>query len=227
MISVLFPSRGRPRNIIRMVESARKTALYPEKIEFSIYLDDDDAHSIAEARTLGIEHITVGPRITLSKMWNKAHEVAKGPIYMHGGDDIVFKTERWDDYVECAFETSRDKILLVHGRDGHWEEAFGTHCFLHENWVNTLGYFVPPYFSCDYNDTWLNEVANEIGRRRFIGEIFTDHLHPAFGKGEWDKTHEERLKRGKDDNVEALYEQLAPQRRNDAAKLRKFIEGFR
>ena len=42
---------------------------------------------------------------------------------------------------------------------------FLTHGFLHRNWVETVGYFVPPYFSSDFNDTWLNEVADMIGRK--------------------------------------------------------------
>lgn len=227
MISVLFPSRGRPHNIARMVNSARDTASDPSNVEFSIYLDDDDLHSIAESKALGIEHITVGPRIVLSQMWNKAYEVAQGPIYMHGGDDIVFRTERWDDYVETAFRACKDKILLVHGRDGHWEERFGTHSFIHENWIKTVGYFVPPYFSCDYNDTWLNEVANALRRRKYIGQILTEHLHPAFGKAEWDLTHTDRVKRGALDNVEVLYNALAKDREEDIRKLATFIEEFR
>ena len=95
-----------------------------------------------------------------------------------------------------------------------------------KDWVETIGYFVPPYFSSDFNDTWLNEVGHFIDRHFFV-EIYTEHLHPHVKKHSWDKTHLERLERHKKDNVEDLYKQMIDKRKLDAKKLKNFINNFK
>ncbi len=220
MFSVLTPTRGRPQNMRQLVESARETST--SDVEFVFYIDDDDTGSIEVAKALGVEYV-VGPRIVLSQMWNKCYEKSTGDILMHCGDDIIFQTKGWDNLVESAFNEYPDKIVFVYGRDGYSPDTFGTHGFLHRNWVETVGYFVPPYFSSDYNDTWLNDVSEMIGRKRFIPELYTEHMHPINGKAEWDNTHQERIERHSRDNVAQIYADKLTDRLRDADKLREFI----
>lgn len=222
MISILCPTRGRPNNMRRLFESVYSTA-DSKDIEIIFYIDADDGPSIDMALELGTSSI-VGPRIVLSEMWNRCYEMSRGGILMHCGDDIIFRSDSWDTLVLKAFDEVSDKILLVYGRDGLQDEGLGTHTFMHRKWAETVGYFVPPYFSSDYNDTWLNDVAIAIGRRKYIPEIYTEHMHPAAGKSEWDKTHQERIARHQADKVEELYNSLIHEREADAAKLRAVME---
>jgi hypothetical protein len=222
-ISLLCPTRGRPAGMRRLVESADRTAAGTVEVVF--YLDEDDAASIATARELAAARgggivALIGPRILLSATWNACAEQATAEVLMHCGDDIVFRSPRWDDLVLAAFAAVPDRILFAHGDDGIWCDRLGTHGFLHRAWVDTVGYFVPPYFSSDYNDTWLTEVADALGRRRYLPDVVTEHLHPVVGKAGWDLTHRERLLRGERDNVAGRYAELAPQRALDAALLR-------
>lgn len=226
-ISILLPTRGRPENVKRLLDSIRKTAAQLPQVV--VYADFDDplttgAHINNCGEHYPVEKLCIiaGPRITLSEMWNRCSESAAGDILMHAGDDLIFKTDGWDAMVAKAFAESEDGLIFVHGDDGHWGAKFGTHGFLHRRWVEAVGYFVPPYFSSDYNDTWLNDVANALGRRVFLPFV-TEHMHPLFGKAEWDKTHKERLERHKKDKVDDLYRDLAPKREKDAEKLRVAI----
>jgi glycosyl transferase/beta-hydroxylase protein BlmF len=187
--------------------------------EFIFYLDDDALETSLPAEMKEL-HAVVGSRIVLSQMWNECAKVARGDILMHCGDDIVFASHGWDTLVENAFNNQPDKILFVHGRDGFHEDRFGTHGFIHRKWMETVGYFVPPYFSCDWNDTWLNDVANMLGRRHYIEAIYTEHMHPDFHKREKDQTDLDRIDRGQRDGVMALYQEKLPEREADAAKLR-------
>ena len=109
--------------------------------------------------------------------------------------------------VVYQFRQSKDKILFVGGQDGFHapEKNFLTHGFLHRNWVETVGYFVPPYFSSDFNDTWLNEVADMIGRKIYMKDLMIEHMHPLAGKHFWDRTHQERLERHRLDKPQDLY----------------------
>lgn len=228
MISVLCPTRGRPGNVRRMAESVFTLAVGP--VELVLYADSDDPQ-LTELCTLVTElhdsqrlvTLIVGPRVVLSETWNRCADIARFPIMAHSDDDVVYRTPGWDQLVVNAFAEQTDRIVLVHGRDGIHDGAFGTHGFIHRAWVDTVGYFVPPYFSSDYNDTWLNEVANALGRRVFISELYTEHMHPAAGKAPWDVTYGERLARHSRDGVDALYASKAAERSIDVEKLRRVL----
>jgi hypothetical protein len=224
IISLLVPSRGRPGMCMEMWLSALRTATDPTSLELVLYLDDDDpamldyqTRVIARGRQIRNK---IGPRILLSQTWNACLELASGEILWHGNDDVLFRSPAWDSHVRQAFAAVDDRIVLVHGRDGIHDAAMATLGFYHRRWVETIGYLCPPYFSSDYNDTWNTQVADLLGRRRFLPAVSTEHLHPAVGKGAMDQTHYDRLTRHRTDNVDQLYASLAGERAADADKLR-------
>ena len=217
-ILILCPTRGRPEQMKRMLNSLMETSTVLPEIVF--YIDDDDNASqscMMEIATSRVRAV-IGPRIVMSEMWNKCAQSATGEILLLSGDDVVFRTKGWDDQVRRAFAAFPDRLVLVHGDDGLHGNKFGTHCFLHRAWIDAVGYFTPPYFSSDYGDTWINDVFNAVNRRICLPFV-TEHMHPLAGKGEWDKTHKERLARHASDNVEKLYRDLAPKRFDDIQKV--------
>lgn len=226
MISILLPSRNRPDNVKRLWDSIVATTDDLTDIEMIVAVDTDDPQLAAYVELSKAEpiHLIVMDRTVLSIYWNKCQKAAKGPIYMHAGDDLIFRTQGWDTQVKAAFDEYEDKIVFVHGDDGGGNgQNFGTHGFIHDNWVRAVGYFVPPYYVSDYNDTHLNDVANGLGRRRFV-DILTEHMHPAFGKGPLDLTHQERLERHRESNVDALYANNKGERVQDSIKLREVMK---
>ena len=230
VISILTPTRKRPKDMRGLVESCVSNCDYVEDIEFVFYIDEDDTQSLKEAKKLSsiadVKYI-VGERVVLSKMWNVCYDNARGDIFMHCGDDLRFRTKSWDTAVREKFDSIPDKIAFVFGDDGYWDKGFfGTHGFLHKKWVETVGYFVPPYFSSDYNDTWLNEVSNIINRHEYV-DIYTEHLHYINGKHEKDQTHLDRLVRHEQDDVQSLYESMSAERLADAKKLMKVISDYK
>lgn len=197
-------------------------------VQFIFYVDDDDPTAQQTCDIAYRESATVitGPRIMLSEAWNRCADHAQYPIMMHCGDDIIFRTSGWDRSVLDAFDRYDDKIVFIHGNDLYQGNQIGTHGFLHRRWVNAVGYMVPPYFSSDYNDLWLTEVADVLGRRCYLPDVVTEHMHPVIGKGEWDVTHQERLERHQRDDVASLYATLADHRRADVAKLQAVIDEY-
>lgn len=216
MISILVPSRGRPDNVRRLYKSLLDTTV--GDWELLVRLDDDDPSAYDSP-----PHQTniVGPRLLLSELWNDLVPYSLGDILMHGGDDITFNTPGWDLIVRQAFP--ENMIAFVHGDDlGGKGDKLGTHGFLSRKAVKACSYFMPPYFASDYNDLWWNEVYDELGRRIFV-PIITEHHHPAFGKGEWDLTHQERIERHKAEDVDAIWRDTADKRADDVAKLRNLL----
>ena len=231
-ISLLCPTRLRPESMERVWKSAQETADDPSSIEIVFYMDNDDPLSISKFqeldtpesnnRVLGI----LGERILLSSMWNECQKVATGDIFMLLGDDIVFRSPHWDTYVREHFNSIDDKISLLYGRDGNQDERLSTHPFVHKNWIQAVGYFVPDSYSCDMNDLNLFDIATMINRKTYDPRIFTEHMHFGVGKSNLDSTYKDQRERGMRDNVMALYERLLPKRQEDAQKLRDFINNF-
>lgn len=196
----------------------------PGMVEVVYYVDNDD-DSYDGLNLFNATKVT-GDRIVLSEMWNKCWEASSGAIYGHMGDDIVFRTENWDKVVRDAFSGVDDGILFVYGSDGNGESErnrFGTHGFIHKNWTDTVGHFVPPYFASDYNDLWLNDVAKAIDRHKFV-DILTEHMHYSLGKMQEDQNTRDRLARHANQRPEAVYEQKRQEREEEIQKLKLFIE---
>ena len=229
-ISLLCPTRKRPHFMEELYRSAFSTCSDDKNIEIIFALDNDDSESIEKYFELSSERTkaVLCERLdgNLSKMWNRCHAIADGEIFMHCGDDLRFKTDGWDELVLEEFNKYEDKIVLVYGDDGIRKDDLATHGFVHKNWVDTIGYFLPPYFSSDKNDVWLTDVARRAGRLNKI-DIYTEHLHPSVGKHCWDETHNERIERGKRDKIHQLYKSKQDEKNRDSEKLKNFIEGYR
>lgn len=216
MISLLAPTRGRPEQFAEMVESAFSTATHVKRVEVIAYRDVDDESEYAERK--GVSWVRAD-RCLLSEAWNRCQRASTADIFMHCGDDIIFRTPGWDSAVREAFARSADKLVLVHGDDcSPNTDVLATHGFYHRRWVETLGYFMPPYFSCDWNDVWLTELADAVGRRIKI-PIVTEHMHHSFDKREYDETDLEREQRGREDDVVRIYKDKAIERKADAKRL--------
>jgi hypothetical protein len=225
VISLLVPSRMRPDGCRAMWLSALDTADDPLTLQLVLYLDDDDPTLAGYHAWVGAtDHLRIkaltGPRIVLSETWNRCWAVADGEIGWHGNDDIRFRSEGWDKTVRDEFEAVPDRIVFVHGADGIQNAVMGTHGFLHRRWTETVGTFCPPYFSSDYNDLWFTRVADALGRRRYLPHVETEHLHPAAGKGPLDQTHQDRLVRHRQDNVDQLWRDTVAERAQWAERLR-------
>lgn len=227
-ISVLTPTRNRPDNVRRLLESAQATQWGSN--EYIFYVDSDDP-TRDEVQSICDEFLEdeiqtsliIGDRCVLSQMWNECASVARLDIMMQCGDDIIFRSMHWDQVVLNAFDSISDKIGLVFGRDGYQDANMSTHGFIHRAWVDAVGYFVPPYFASDYNDAWLYEVSAAIGRRYYVPEIYTEHMHPVVGKGPLDITHQERMARHQAEDCDRLWRKTKHLRQADAAKLNEAI----
>ncbi len=224
-ITLLVPTRKRPLLLQRMFYSAIEMAKYPDLIEMSVYVDNDDPVTKEHLKTMkGNIQVTIDNRIIMSDMWNKAYKKASANILFCGGDDLIFRTKDWDEKIVNMFDRYEDKIVLVFPDDLIQRERLATHFFLHRKWIETLNYVIPPYFSCDYADTWLNEVSNGLNRRIYLPDIIIEHMHYSVGKSTFDETYAEGRARYNRDNVPCLYSQLGNKRLEDIQKLKNVVK---
>lgn len=225
MISIILPTRGRPEFFKRMCLSVLDNASEPNDIEFVSYRDNDDT-SIYEY--FGNHKEVVGDRINHSQTFNECYKIAAGSIYMFAADDIVFYTKEWDKYVKEAFDQSADKIIFVYPNDKYARSNYGVVCFLHKNWIDTVGYFTPPYFAGWYSDRWINNVAAKINRRVFLRPVVIKELGVDENTRQIDdKTHMEYKKRIHENNCKEIYLSKEVERERDAQLLQDFINNYK
>lgn len=231
MISLLVPTRQRPEGLKRLYQSAKDMADRPKQIEVVCYIDDDDNSygklDWPELKVIGGPRLHDG-KVNLSIKWNECWKIATGPYYGHMGDDIVFRTRGWDKKVIEAIDARPKKIAFVWGNDTSPESdrhIFGTHGFVHKNWTDVIGRFVPPYFVSDYNDTWFNDVAEALHVRTYLPDVQTEHMHFSLGKAEKDQNTLDRLARHDADNPEKIYNsaECVAEREEERRKLQEFI----
>jgi len=230
-ISILEPTRNRPQSVKELCESIFTTADEPNLVEVLFYFDIDDSHIpecleyFKELSTRYADPIKtiIGPRLILSDYPNKLVQIASSDIFLNSGDDIRYKTQGWDTSIIRAFDDYPDKLVLVYPDDGHFGPNFASHTALHRNWVECLGYFLPPIFDFGFADTWMFHISIIIDRKVFL-PVLLEHMHYSRGKSELDNTYQEKL--NKQNFCNELYSATEYLRDQDIKKLQQAIKSF-
>lgn len=229
MIDLLIPTRGRPDRIKKLLNSIEQTVDNKENVSVYLYCDNDDSEdALNYVRKcscdfyINIKHV-IGPRIVLSQCWNELWKISSGDIIMHCADDIYFTSNDWDIKVAEHFkhDFNGDMIMLLYGPDGIQNECLATHSFTSRKASNILGYFVPPYFACDYNDTWLNEIYDKINRKVYDSSICIEHEHFTKYSDKYDETYAYLRNRFSESSI--IWDQKTEERQLHANKLLEYI----
>lgn len=232
-ISVLIPSKNRPKGLRNLCDSLFANAENPYRIEVLVYFDFDDQHLLENleyfkelnSKYQNSSKVIVGPNLILSDYPNKLLKLASSDIFMNLGDDMICKAPNWDTKIITAMDEYTDKITFIHFDDGYWGSKLATHQVLHRNYVECLGYFYPPIFNYGYSDTWMHDVAKEVGRTVYIPMLF-EHLHYSFGKSELDQTYKDKLDTNPNEIYGDLYRATKYLRDIDIQKLKSYIKSF-
>ena len=192
IFSISCPTRGRPQNVRRFIESIKSTSDNFSDIEILFYVDDDADSFPDDVLSFNVRKIK-GKRVWITLAHNILYSNSNGEIIFYGGDDAVFKTTGWDSLVKKSFDLSEDKILLVYGNDnGLYGSKIAIHGFVHKKWVEALGYFAYPGRGSSM-DRWVTEVAKKLNRATYLESIVIEHIHYRQGaaSAEFDKTYQE------------------------------------
>lgn len=225
LISILCPTRERPENIVRLVESILKQKSKSGKVEILIFIDDDDDSYPDKLEEEYNECLKIirGPRQWISNAHNILYNFAKGEILMTAGDDMIFETQDWDKTVLSKFQNSQDKILLVFGDDRATHSGkIAIHGFFHQHWVHVLGTWVQPGRGSAW-DFWSSENARLLGRLEFVPDLIISHIHFRQGKkiANFDRTYERVYLSNKSFRPELTFKKMERERRIDRILLRQ------
>lgn len=180
-VSVLIPSRGRPKRLFQTIESIQGTA--SEEVEILTYIDDDDPQLPEYFKEHIIPRIQ-GPRLSLSQSLKALEKRAKHYFLMLGSDDIIFKTHGWDRKMKSVIP--RDGIGVVFSNDG-WKNA-PNHLLYTKRLVELTGVF-PAEFEHFGPDTYVTDCMRSVDRLFHVQDVLIEHNHFRNGKVEKDETY--------------------------------------
>ena len=190
---VIVPSRGRPRNIARLLNAAHETSKLA--VHVHVCVDDDDperaGYEELAAEAPPGDFFEFGPRKGLAAWTNEVavRRAAEYPFLASFGDDHLPKTRDWDYYLARAIEDF--------GGTGFSYPWDGTREDIPEAVVMSSGIVAKLGWMCmpDLQHWYVDNVWADLGRGadclRHCRAVVVDHVHPAAGKAPADKTNAE------------------------------------
>jgi len=182
MIAILCPTRGRPEQFNRMRQSIKDTTTS----EVFLY-----AYSVENDYEWKGANVIVGPDYPTAHKWNvlaaAAIEYPETKLFILGADDMIFETPGWDKALIDHYNSLENKIHVYALQDSR-DENGTPHVIVSREYIEALGYFVPPIFLHWFIDTWTVEIARDNNCFTHLREYSLRHDKPS-DIGKPDETH--------------------------------------
>jgi len=163
----ILPSRGRSKNILRLIDAYEKTG---STTPVWLRLDDDDTNPEYHHENWTVQ---TGPRLPLSEIYAEAYrKFPDSDWYGFIADDVVPITQNWDI-----------KLIETAGHDGMAVPAGGDttggcpHFVLGGDLVRSIGWLALPGLSRLYIDTCWGVISAQRGVLRHVPEVILEHRH--------------------------------------------------
>ena len=217
-MTILVPSRGRPENIIRLMDAWSTTTTRNTRL---LVLVDDDDTKLEEYLAIPNVDIQVGPRLRIGGTLNVVAPIEATKCFAIGfmGDDHLPRTKGWDDRFLTALKEAR--VGVAWGNDLYHGANLPTAVVMTSNIVTTLGYFVMPGGIHLFLDNFWLAIGRGVDSAHYFDDVIIEHIHPYFGKAEYDETYTEAndIKVSNADET-TFNNYVANQLQNDLQKLR-------
>ena len=218
--------------IHRLLQSIRSTAKNPNGIEIILRIDSDDLKTIAFTKRYDKHPLKIKIKDRskfISDLWEDAYKLTSADRIMVCADDVIFRTDNWDEIIAKASPKPDKNVYFMYGNDLLQGKGLATLPILSRSWVKLAGYFMPRGYKVDWCDTHLHDIARRLAKIegidpkahiKYFSEIIFEHMHPNLGKAPWDKTYAFRRKMGTE---QAQYDKRANERAKIAIKMAKYI----
>lgn len=224
-ISLLVPTRNRPRLLQRLLDSLVETTADLANVEVVLYIDEDDTQSKQFShRSLSPIKIIASPGRSMGEMNRLCYEASRGRYVMLLNDDVVFRTSGWDTKVLNAFSPFTDDIAMVYGNDLDQGVAVPTFPFISRAVCDVLGEICPRGYQNLHIESHLFDIFKQLvklghHRIRYLGDVIFEHMHYILGKADVDQTYIKKQRRADD----ILFMDLDDERAFKAKHLAEYI----
>jgi hypothetical protein len=190
LFSLIVPTRGRPAQLRRMLDSVARTASHPERIEVVLVVDADDPASLATHPRLSTRHVVVPPGRTMGALNNAGFAASAGDYVMLLNDDVIVRTRGWDAIALRCFRRFPDPFVLLHVNDTLMRDHLCTFPLTSRAIYELAGEVCPAEYQRYRIDDHIEDVFNllaVLGERRvvYLPDVIFEHdnatLHPEAG----------------------------------------------
>jgi hypothetical protein len=172
---VIVPTRTRPGQLARLLDSFRATRTSPDT-EILVVTDcDDDSYDGTDWGDAA--HTVITPRAFFSGKLNAA-ALAHAPLYdtlMFAGDDHVFLTPGWDEILLRALDDLGGTGWVY--PDDKRRSDIPEIWLASSDLVTELGWFAPPWQMHFYCDNIIADLGVHSGLIRYVPEAVVEHRH--------------------------------------------------
>ena len=196
-ISILLPTRGRPEQAKRLLQSVVGLSAEPSRIEVVLYVDEDDTASHAiQCDGLSINKI-IGSRLPMGGLNTACLERSAGDIIVPLNDDMVIRTPDWDRRIDEVHKKIPDQVYLAYPNDLHTGELLCSTPILSRTTCELLTHPFPEAYQGGFIDYHLMDIFKRLqmlGEDRiiYLDDVVVEHLHYQYGKSDTDATYEQR-----------------------------------
>jgi len=206
-ISLLLPSRGRPKKFNRLISSINKTTFDLSSIELiSIHDNDDESFCEIEFKKCKFKNIQIKSEQSSMGFYNsECLKKSSGESIILINDDVIFKTKNWDKLVNNLALKHKDSIYLGYGNDLFKGSKLPTFPILNRALIELIKDPYPVEYKGAFIDTHLNDLFQIIRKKyqdrfEYLEKFIIEHLHYRTGKSKVDEIYLKRDRFG-DDNI--------------------------
>ena len=183
IFSIIVPTRGRPAELRRFLDSVKATTARLDTIEVILVIDADDKGTVElNYGEFPLKPIVVEPGLPMGALNMTGYEAAAGDYIMLLNDDVIVRTEHWDKKALAAFKSFTDGIVLVHVNDRIFEEKLCTFPFLSRIYCEIAGGICPKDYVRYRIDDHIYNVFNLLavmGKLRilYLPDVIFEHTN--------------------------------------------------
>lgn len=161
-ITAIIPSRGRRFQLLATIRNLQEAESGRHDVTYIVGCDSDDLATIGMCEMLVLPSPVGGPvRVrcfertgSLGTMVNQMALDVPGDVYCSLCDDVLVRTEGWDQKIAEAWEARQDGVWW-------WktsEERPATYAIVSEKWRAASGRIFTDHFPFWWDDLWLLKV---------------------------------------------------------------------
>lgn len=206
-LAILCPSRGRPEGLRTFIESIIKTTTGDNVIDVVIGIDKDDEmrkeyYTMLMNLTPCIHvkiWLSLAERAPVLRIWDRLlkYRMLDNPPdwFICGNDDFEFETYGWDLLLADRIDHLPHKYYMLWFDDGIQHGNHAASPILSREWVDAVGFYYPTHFHHNYPDTYVNDVARQLGYFQYIPYVMMRHKHYSTPGGmPYDQTYDDGLR---------------------------------
>ena len=182
LIHYNFATRNRPQKMAEAINTIIDLST-GKNYTIGLTIDDDDSNTLNSqqlANILQSDQIKINHGLSSSKVHaiNRGMAGWSGDIVVNMSDDMRFNKQGFDADIIKAFQVESDQF--IHFPDGRVNKVLPTMSIMGRSYYERFNFIYHPDYYSLWCDNEAMDVAQQLGRYKYIDLQIFSHEHPAW-----------------------------------------------